>query len=48
MGIDRVIRTAEITTRDSWRNLAHELDRIQLHTHDTGRGTVSERTRLTA
>ena len=43
-----LIRTAEIATRDTWRNLAHELDRIQLHTYDTGAGTVSQRTRLTA
>jgi transposase len=43
-----LIRTAEIACRDTWRNLAHELDRIQLHTYDTGAGTVSQRTRLTA
>jgi hypothetical protein len=43
-----LIRTAEIATRDTWRNLSHELDRIQLHTYDTGVGTVSQRTRLTA
>jgi transposase len=43
-----LIRTAEIACRDTWRNLAAELDRIQLHTYDTGHGTVSQRTRLTA
>jgi hypothetical protein len=42
-----LIRTAEIACHDTWRNLAHELDRIQLHTYDTGSGTVSQRTRLT-
>ena len=43
-----LIRTAEIACRDTWRNISHELDRIQLHTYDTGAGTVSQRTRLTA
>jgi transposase len=43
-----LIRTAEIAVGDTWRNLAAELDRIQLHTYDTGQGTVSQRTRLTA
>ena len=43
-----LIRTAEIATGETWRNLAAELDRIQLHTYDTGQGTVSQRTRLTA
>ena len=43
-----LIRTAEIAGGDTWRNLAAELDRIQLHTYDTGHGTVSQRTRLTA
>jgi transposase len=43
-----LIRTAEIATGDTWRNLSSELDRIQLHTYDTGNGTVSQRTRLTA
>lgn len=43
-----LIRTAEIAAGDTWRNLAAELDRIQLHTYDTGHGTVSQRTRLTA
>ena len=43
-----LIRTAEIAAGDTWRNLAHELNRIQLHTYDTGQGTVSVRTRLTA
>jgi transposase len=43
-----LIRTAELACRDTWRNLSHELDRIQLHTYNTGAGTVSQRTRLTA
>jgi IS4 transposase len=43
-----LIRTAEITAGDTWRNLPAELDRIQLHTYDAGQGTVSQRTRLTA
>jgi transposase len=43
-----LIRTAEIATGETWRNLSAELDRIQLHTYDTGHGTVSQRTRLTA
>lgn len=43
-----LIRTAEIAAGDTWRNIAAELDRIQLHTYDTGAGTVSQRTRLTA
>jgi transposase len=43
-----LIRTAEIACHDTWRNLAAELDRIQLHTYDTGQGTVSQRARLTA
>ena len=42
-----LIRTAEIDAQDTWRNLAAELNRIQLHTYDTGRGTFSKRTRLT-
>jgi hypothetical protein len=42
-----LIRTAELACRDTWRNLSHELDRIQLHTYTTGAGTVSQRTRLT-
>jgi transposase len=43
-----LIRTAEIATGDTWRNLAAGLDRIQLQTYDTGAGTISQRTRLTA
>jgi hypothetical protein len=31
-----LIRTAEIACGDTWRNLSAELDRIQLHTYDTG------------
>jgi hypothetical protein len=41
-----LIRTAEIACRDTWRNLSHELDRIQLHTYNPGAGIVSQRTRL--
>ena len=43
-----LIRTAEIACGETWRNLSAELDRIQLHTYDTGAGTISQRTRLTA
>ncbi|MEX0836221.1 MAG: IS1634 family transposase [Nitriliruptor sp.] len=43
-----LIRTAEIAVGDTWRNIAHELDRLQLITFETDGGTVSQRTRLTA
>ncbi|CAN5488941.1 IS1634 family transposase [soil metagenome] len=42
-----LIRTAEIAVDDTWRNIAHELDRLQLITFETDGGTVSQRTRLT-
>lgn len=41
-----LIRTAEIATGDTWRNLAHDLDRIRLVTLETDAGTVAQRTRL--
>lgn len=41
-----LIRTAEIATGETWRNLAHELDRIRLVTLATEAGTVAQRTRL--
>jgi hypothetical protein len=41
-----LIRTAEIATGDTWRNLAHDLDRIRLVTLATEDGTVAQRTRL--
>jgi transposase len=41
-----LIRTAEIATGETWRNLSHELDRIRLVTLATEAGTVSQRTRL--
>jgi len=36
-----LIRTAEIATGDTWRNLAAELDRMNLHTYYLGGGCVS-------
>ena len=41
-----LIRTAEIATGDTWRNLAHTLDTIRLVTLQTEAGTVTQRTRL--
>jgi hypothetical protein len=41
-----LIRTAEIAVGDTWRNLAHDLDRIRLVTLATEAGTVAQRTRL--
>jgi hypothetical protein len=41
-----LIRTAEIAAGDTWRNLAHDLDRIRLVTLATDAGTVAQRTRL--
>lgn len=43
-----LIRTAENLVQDTWRNIAAQLDRIQLVTVETEHGTVSQRTRLTA
>jgi hypothetical protein len=42
-----LIRTIELSVEDTWRNIAHELDRIRLITWQTDSGTVSQRTRLT-
>jgi hypothetical protein len=42
-----LIRTIELSVADTWRNIAHELDRIRLITWQTDSGTVSQRTRLT-
>ena len=42
-----LIRTAETATNDTWRNLAHELDRMKLHTYDLGSQTMSATTRPT-
>jgi hypothetical protein len=41
-----LIRTAEVAAGDTWRNLAHDLDRIRLVTLATAAGTVAQRTRL--
>ncbi len=41
------IRTIENAVADTWRNISHELDRIQLVTLQTPSGTVPQRTRLT-
>jgi hypothetical protein len=41
-----LIRSAEIATGDTWRNLAHDLDRIRLVTLATDAGSVAQRTRL--
>ena len=41
-----LIRTVEIQTGDTWRNLSHTLDTIRLVTLATDAGTVTQRTRL--
>jgi hypothetical protein len=41
-----LIRVAETQTGDTWRNISHELDRIQLVTLATSEGTVSQTTML--
>jgi len=41
-----LIRTVEIQTGDTWRNLSHTLDTIRLVTLATEAGTVTQRTRL--
>ena len=41
-----LIRTAEISCDDTWRNLSHTLDTIRLVTLATDAGTVTQRTRL--
>ncbi len=43
-----LIRVVENTTRDTWRNVRHELDRMHLVTLATDHGTVAQRTTLTA
>jgi transposase len=42
-----LIRTIENQVGDTWRNISHELDRMQLITLETASGTVSQRTRTT-
>jgi hypothetical protein len=43
-----LVRVAETTTDDTWRNLRHELDRIHLVTLATADGRVAQRSTLTA
>lgn len=43
-----LIRVAETATGDTWRTLAHELDRLHLITLATDHGTVAQRSTLTA
>jgi hypothetical protein len=42
-----LLRVAETETRDTWRNLRSELDRMHLVTLATNEGTVAQRTELT-
>jgi hypothetical protein len=42
-----LIRVAENSVGDTWRNLRHELDRMQLVTLATPDGTVAQRTLTT-
>jgi transposase len=42
-----LIRTIENQVGDTWRNISHELDRMQLITLETPSGTVSQHTRTT-
>jgi DNA-binding SARP family transcriptional activator/transposase len=42
-----LIRTIENQVGDTWRNISHELDRMQLITLETATGCVSQRTRTT-
>jgi Transposase DDE domain len=42
-----LLRVAETATRDTWRNLRNELDRMHLVTLATSEGTVAQRTELT-
>ncbi len=42
-----LLRVAETTAGDTWRNIRNELDRIHLVTLQTSAGTVSQRTELT-
>ena len=43
-----LIRVVENATSDTWRNIAHELDRMHLVTLATGDGQVAQRSTLTA
>ncbi|MGV9714341.1 IS1634 family transposase [Gordonia sp. NPDC003424] len=43
-----LIRVAETATGDTWRTIAHELDRLHLITLATDHGTVAQRSALTA
>jgi transposase len=43
-----LIRTIENKVGDTWRNIAAELDRMQLITLETATGCISQRTRTTA
>jgi hypothetical protein len=43
-----LIRVAETATGDTWRNIAHELDRMHLITLATGHGQVAQRSTVTA
>jgi Transposase DDE domain len=42
-----LLRVAETATKDTWRNLRNELDRMHLVTLATNEGTVAQRTELT-
>ena len=42
-----LIRVAETATGDTWRTIAHELDRMHLVTLVTSEGQVAQRTTLT-
>ena len=42
-----LIRVAENTTGDTWRNIRHELDRMHRVTLATPQGTVAQRSALT-
>jgi transposase len=42
-----LIRVVENGTRDTWRNVRHELDRMHLVTMETAEGRVAQRTTTT-
>jgi hypothetical protein len=42
-----LMRVAEVETRETWRNIRNELDRMHLVTLATSQGTISQRTELT-
>jgi hypothetical protein len=42
-----LMRTAELSTGDTWRNLRDELDRLHLVTMATAEGHVAQRSQLT-